>query len=867
MRKIFAFLCAALGAMTVSCTHEPLPEEEDNTEDMFVRGELVVMFTDEMVNLIESDLSSGSLVTKSSELNSTAEILGVRKMRRMFPDAGEFEERTRAEGLHKWYVVEYDPDVTRTKAAGDFASLPGVELVEPLYRIKDMAFFNDPESPLQWHYYNDGKLSSQHKAGADINVLSVWENYTTGSDKVIVAVVDGGVDQNHEDLKDNLIGGKNYVSGGAVKAESHGTHVAGTIAAVNNNSKGVCGIAGGDAAQGIKGVKIWSAQIFETNPNDPNKTQGSSASYTALKEGADNGAVISQNSWGAVFETKEEMEEARKSGVPVYAKQAIDYFIKYAGCDASGNQRADSPMKGGVVIFAAGNDGWDWGSPAAYEPVVAVGAIAPDFTRASYSNYGDWIDIAAPGGSVSHDKGEVYSTLPGNKYGWMQGTSMACPHVSGIAALLVSYFGGPGFTNDMLVEKLLKGANGTALSKNAAIGPLADALGAFTYGSVTPPEKVESATVSAKSNTVTMDFKVTRDPDDKKAYGYMLVAGKSRSALEGLNFNKLPSDIAYTSVLTGDRKVGDAISVSVSDLEFNTEYYVGVAGFDYTRNFSVISPVHTVRTESNNPPLISTEQQGTLKVKAHETVQIIYEITDPDGHDFNVTCSPGSESASWSRRPDGMYLMSISGNVADPGLYKATIEAKDKYGMTATANLDYEILENAAPTVIKDMQDIILTSAGEKFTLDMSEYISDPDGEQLAFSVTISDRNVLHINPNGNILNATTLSYGLTSISIKASDAKGLSCTLTFRVLVKDPDNLLEVFPNPVIDYLNIRTGDLVETYIKIVSSTGKTVYESTSMVGAMEPAKIDMTSCPPGIYSAIIAFGGDEYKKNIVKL
>ncbi len=862
-------MAAAFCAVAVSCTNEPLPEpvEEAVAEEAYVQGEIVVRFNDEMVGLVEADLASGGVVTKSSELNGVAAGLGVSSMRRMFPDAGEYEERTRREGLHKWYIVEYDPSVVRTKAADDFAAVPGVELVEPVFKIRNTAVFNDPDYSKQWHYYNDGKLSSGHKAGADINVVPVWENYTTGSDKVIVAVVDGGVDQEHEDLKDNLIGGKNYVSGGKIKAHSHGTHVAGTVAAVNNNGKGVAGIAGGNAAKGVKGVRIWSAQIFEHDPKNPQKDLGTSDSYTALKEGADNGAVISQNSWGSVFETKEDMEAAKKNGVPSYARQAIDYFIKYAGCDASGNQRADSPMKGGVVIFAAGNDAWDFDIPAAYGPVIAVGSIAPDYTRAYYSNYGDWVDIAAPGGSVDYGNGQVYSTIPEGKYGWMQGTSMACPHVSGVAALLVSHYGGPGFTNDMLTEKLLKGANAKVMSSNSKIGPLLDALGAFAYGSVTPPEKVQSATASVSSNTITLDFKVTSDRDDKKAYGYLAVASKDRASLSGIDFKNIPSGVQTGTVMTGDLKVGENISVSVKGLEFNTEYYVAVAGFDYNRNYSALSPVYNVLTESNNPPVVSADHEGVLTVKAHETLQVLYEISDPDGHEVKVTCNPGSKAATWKQNPDGKYGLTVVGNIVDPGVYEAVIRAEDEYGMATESILEYHILENRAPVIIKDIDDMIFTSSGQKLKLDMSEYLSDPDGELLKFDVKISDRNVLHINPSGNILNATTLDYGFTDVSIVASDAKGLKCTLTFKVLVKNPENLLEVFPNPVVDYLNVRTGDVVETYIRITSSAGRTVYEETSMVGAMAPAKIDMTSCPPGMYVLDITFDGKEYRENIVKL
>ncbi len=226
---------------------------------------------------------------------------------------------------------------------------------------------------------------------------------------------------------------------------SNTAHVAGTIAAENGNGIGVCGVAGGRG--GHSGVRVISCQMFTENRND------NGDEIVALKYGADAGAVISQNSWGYtnVYE------------MPEITKDAIDYFIEYAGLDENGVQVG--PMKGGIVIFAAGNEERDYRSyPACYERVLSVSALAPDYRKSYYSNFSEWIDVAAPGGSYKYegrygDEYAVYSTLPGNAYGYMQGTSMACPHVSGIAALAVAKYGGPGFTPDKLRSYLERGVH------------------------------------------------------------------------------------------------------------------------------------------------------------------------------------------------------------------------------------------------------------------------------------------------------------------------------------------------------------------------------------------------------------------------
>ncbi len=866
--RYFTLVLAAVGLLS-ACSQENLTldkEEEKLREEekiqAIVPGKAIVLFTDELIETIEQDLDNGQVVTKSAGFNTLASDLGVTSMERVFPYAGEYEERTRAAGLHRWYRLTFDTSIPQTKANKDLSTFPGIEIVEPVRNIKSTAFFNDPKLPQQWHYYNSGTLTSNHSKGADVNVTPVWKDYTTGDRDVIVAIVDGGIDYSHEDLKDNYIGGYNFVTNTTrIEAHDHGTHVAGTVAAVNNNGIGVSGLAGGDAENGIKGVGLLSCQIFQHNPADPQKDLGGDGA-AAIKWGADNGAVISQNSWGYTYDTAEEQAAAT---IPAHLKAAIDYFIANAGMDKTSKTQV-GPMKGGVVIFAAGNDSREHDPIGKYEPVICVGSIAPDFTRAYYSNYGDWVDIAAPGGSSQYSQGDVLSTLPGNKYGYMQGTSMACPHVSGVAALIVSHFKGQGFTNETLREKLIKGANASVMSKNSKIGPLVDAMGAMTYGGTKPPAMVQSAAASVKSNSITLSWKVTSDPDDKKAYGYLLVASADYDTIKYINPVSLPAGVLSAIIMTGDTKLGGEISGTIKDLEFSKEYHIAVIGFDYNRNYSPISPIYTVVTEKNNPPLIQTEYDGDFKVKSHEQLNVIWRIEDPDNHEISIDFEAGSKAVSLTKNPDGTYLMSIVGNADEPGTYNASITATDKYGMNETRKIQYVLMENNAPVIIKEIEDMFFDVEGRKFSIDMSEHLSDPDGETLKFNITISDRNVLHINPKDNILNATTLSYGMTDVTIVASDSRGLTCTLTFKVLIKDPSKPVEYYPNPVTDYLNIRTMDAEETSIRIISSTGKVYYNETYEVSAVNPASVDMRSCPPGVYMVEVAFGGETFRQNIVK-
>ena len=860
-----------LALLFVGCARELAPEVQEEIPvqeevQAIVPGQAIVQFDDAMIELIESDLEAGNVQTKSSELNSILDALGIESMTRVFSHGGEFEPRHRAAGLHKWYKVVYSSDIPVTKATSDLEKINGIESVEPVRNIRRTSTFDDPRLKNQWHYYNDGSLDSSHKAGADVNVTPVWENYTTGRPEVIVAVVDGGVDFEHEDLKSNYLKGKSFVREyDKVIPHDHGTHVAGTIAAVNNNGIGVSGLAGGDAAKNQPGVKILSCQIFAPNPDDPSKDLGGDGA-DAIVWGADNGAVISQNSWGYVYESSEDAAAAAKKGIKGTAlAKAIDYFIENAGKDANGNQVG--PMSGGIVIFASGNSGWQNDPIGEYESVLSVGSISPDYTRAYYSNYGDWVDIAAPGGSVDYGNGMVLSTVPDNKYGNMQGTSMACPHVSGVAALVVSHHGGKGFTPSKLREMLIKGANSSVMSKNAKIGPLVDALGAITYGGKTPPAAVSQAKVEAQSNNIALNWNVTTDPDDNKAWGYRVVVAQSSDFFSSSKPGALPEGTIYADLLTGSLKVGEEMSGIISGLDFSKKYYVAVSAFDYRRNYSAYSPVYEATTGANNAPTITTSYDGDFKVKSHDLLMVDYIIVDPDGHKIDVQYTNASEADGMMSLGEDTFVFAVQGNAAEPGKYTSKIKVTDEYGMQTVKEIQFEILENHAPVIVKDIEDMFFDKAGEKITLDMSEYLDDPDGEQLSFEISIDNKAVLHINPAENILHATTLAFGSTDVTIVASDSRGLTCTLTFKVVVKDPKKPLEVYPNPVVDWLNISTLDVVPTTIKIVSSTGKTVYDQTQDVGAVEPARIDMTGCAPGVYSLYVSFSGDDYKKTIVKL
>ncbi len=414
--------------------------------------------------------------------------LGDIKFERLFPACGRFEKRTREAGLDRWFIADFSKDVPVAKVAEYLSSSENVETVEYSRALEVASFpFNESSrsQEYQWHYNNTGRVfTSSTVAGADARVYDAWQ-LCTGSPDVIVAVIDQGVKFDHEDLAANMwqnpgeiagngidddengyiddIYGYNFIDNNGTitfsEENSHGTHVAGTISAVNNNGIGVNGIAGGSGKG--DGVRIMTLETLGTAANGTSGG-GLGASARAMKYAADNGAVISQNSWGYASGALSggDWNKGNYSAM----KEAIDYFIQYAGLDENGEQVG--PMAGGIVIFAAGNDASELTEyPAADPKVVSVAATSYKGTPSYYTNFGKWVSMCAPGGDEVMDAnyGGVYSTVVAadgsSSYGSMQGTSMACPHVSGACALAVSYYYGAdkrkGLTADMLRGALL----------------------------------------------------------------------------------------------------------------------------------------------------------------------------------------------------------------------------------------------------------------------------------------------------------------------------------------------------------------------------------------------------------------------------
>ncbi|MEY2686083.1 MAG: hypothetical protein RL375_281, partial [Pseudomonadota bacterium] len=375
-------------------------------------------------------------------------------------------------------------DKARQLAAEIKASDPMVEYAEPDRVMTIQIVPNDPSYSSQWHYQsNPGGL----------NLPAAWDQ-TTGTG-VTVAVIDTGY-RPHADLAANIVPGYDFITstvvandksgrdasaldpGDWVKAGEcsagspaqnsswHGTHTAGTVAAITRNGVGVAGVAYGAKVQ-------------------PIRVLGKCGGFTS-----DIADAIIWASGGTV------------PGVPANATPARVINLSLGGpgaCDATSQNAINSARsRNSVVVVSAGNSNANAAgfSPASCTGVITVGAVGPSGARAFYSNYGPIVDVSAPGGDQSQgDTNGVYSTLnagtkaPGaDSYAWYQGTSMAAPHVAGVVALMLAR--NPALTPDDIDVRLKASARPlpVACAQGCGVG-IVDALAAVNaaVGAAPPP--------------------------------------------------------------------------------------------------------------------------------------------------------------------------------------------------------------------------------------------------------------------------------------------------------------------------------------------------------------------------------------------
>lgn len=357
----------------------------------FREGEVIIKVRNELSALSRS-MRANATNTGSRNLDLLNQQFGVKNVMPVF--AAKTGRTLRPDSpLNTVLLLELDSDVEEQAALQAYASLEEVEYAELNYLYYIFATPNDAFFGSQYALYSASYQGIDAVRGWDIE---------QGNQGVLVAVIDTGVDDTHEDLAGKVVKGYDFVNEDFDPRDDHGhgTHVSGIIAATANNGRGIAGVCPGCS---ILAVKVITADGSGANSWIAN----------GISNAVNLGANIINLSLGGL---------ERSQTIQLAVEQAY--------------------QSGAIIVAASGNDGTGVPLyPGAFPEVITVAATDKYGDHASFSNYGSHVELTAPGEAI-------YSTLPGNRYEAWNGTSMACPHVAGLAGLIWSR--NPGLTNQQV---------------------------------------------------------------------------------------------------------------------------------------------------------------------------------------------------------------------------------------------------------------------------------------------------------------------------------------------------------------------------------------------------------------------------------
>ena len=385
---------------------------------------IIKMKTDPKNNLLKGDA-----LNKFNAILDNCKMVSFEKI---FPHKKELSKSSaESVDISKFYILKYSEDIHPYDLIKKFSKNELVEYAEPKY-IREVSHSPNDPSFIQGNQW----------ALKTIEAERAWD-ISRGSKEIIIAIVDTGVEWTHSDLADNIWINTKEIPNNGIDDDNngyiddvrgwdfgglgngtypipdndpnedrpdHGTHVAGIASAVTNNGVGVAGVG--------YNCLIMPVKVSQDNQRNLNNTVYILYGYEGIVYAVDNGAHIINCSWGGDGYSRFENE-----------------IIQYAN------------QKGAVIVAAAGNDGSFKSTygPASYDHVIAVAATNENDTRSSFSNWGYFVDVTAPGLNI-------YNTWKTNTYTYLSGTSMSTPHVAGAAALLKAHY--PNYTPDQIAEQI-----------------------------------------------------------------------------------------------------------------------------------------------------------------------------------------------------------------------------------------------------------------------------------------------------------------------------------------------------------------------------------------------------------------------------
>lgn len=730
---------------------------------------------------------------------TTAPKAGSRKFSARAPQNGSAQAQHLRRQFNRTAVLDLSPGTNISQALADYRSNPDVEWAEPVHVFQIQGVPNDPSFASLWGM-------------TKIQAPSAWD--LAQGNGVVVAVVDTGVDHTHPDLAANIWANPDEISGNGIDDDgngyvddvhgwnfvsnsnapldghSHGTHVSGTIAAVGNNGLGVIGVAPLAKIMAVKGLGD------DGSGYDTDLAQG-------IVYAADNGADIINMSWGGTGDS------------PVI-EEAIQYAYSL----------------GVILVAAAGNSAIDASQflPAKYAGVITVSAFNSADTMASFSNFGTKIDVAAPGVGIQ-------STVPGGFYSSYNGTSMASPHVAGLAALILSQH--PGLTNEQVRQVIRRTADDVgAVGFDTQAG----------YGRINTLKALQAASPPNLVITFPAQFAPLSGSVDVRgsAEGTALATRRLEYGVGVSPSTFLPIGPPSSGHVTNGSLGTWDVTALVEGL-----YSLRLAGTDAegTSSFFTVSPVRVDRT---GPQILSVSPANGASLPA-SPLTVSASATDDYGiARLQFKVDGVAVSVSSPTEPTNVFTTSFVWNAAAAGAGSHALEvsAFDLAGNKTTRAMNVTVINDTTPPTVAltapapntDIAGTVAVEANASDNVEIQHVLFSLDGSAPFGTDAVA--------PYRATLSTLGIALGPHTLTATAVDASHLHSTHTIIVNVI-ADVLAPVLSNVNVTVLN---NDVQIIWTTDEPSDSQVEYGTSSAFGLTSPLptamtlthQVDLTNLPP---------------------
>ena len=630
----------------------------------------------------------------------------------------------RLRGL-KMSSSNFESTLKKLQALAADKNNPHIESVERDWIAKPSVTSLDPNDPyyktIQWHH-------------SSIDTPGAWA-INTGSNNIIIAIVDTGIDLSHPDLSSKILPGYNFFANNnnPIDENGHGTAVSGTAAALTNNGIGVAGVS-------------WNSKILPVRISDPT----GSATYSAMAQGiiyaADNGARVINISFGGAS-----------------SSTTLQDAINYAW------------SKNAVIVAAAGNDSGNGyrgpvSFPAACDHVLGISAIQLGDTLASFSNYGKEIDLAAPGDNIY----TTYATNMGAAYKDMSGTSFSSPIVAGVAALILSK--NPKLTNTDVVNILENNTNdlGSAGFDTS-----------FGYGKVNAYKALSATPIDSTTTDKTPPTVSISNPVDGSSVTGTITVTAAASDNAGISKVELLVDNAVYSTTTST-----PTSFTLNTANYtNGSHTLTARATDTSGNIGSSSNISINFSNDKTLPSVSISSPANgSTVSGTTTVNV--NASDNVGISKIEFLVDGTLLANSSSSPATFTLDSVK---FSNGTHTLTARATDTSGNQASASVTINVQNVATDTsppkisILSPLNNSKIGSSSTRIKLSLSDEIGVTKFEffingNLAYQYTFTPPTIsTNFNLSWSTQNVARGTYTLQAFAYDAKNNKGSSNILNLK--------------------------------------------------------------------------------------